>query len=149
MCGTDYAFRAAIFDLDMTLWDGSKLYPDVVQILDDLQRRNIPMYIASFHTMAADCCKYLDIYKYFNSIHYGRSQTKSQMVDDILRQLNYHPSDVVFFDDMIANILDVKTHNNVTVVHVPRGLSHKSIPLVSQKCGAHGVCWQNLCYGRF
>jgi FMN phosphatase YigB (HAD superfamily) len=119
-----YSFKLAVFDLDDTLWNGEELFRDTKNILTTLKSNGIPIYIASFHTGALDACKSLNIDIYFNDILFGRDKTKHQMIMDILKK---HPdiqeSDVVFYDDNLANICDVQKNSQIQTVHIgPDGL---------------------------
>jgi FMN phosphatase YigB (HAD superfamily) len=126
-----FDFRIAIFDLDLTMFDGKKLYTDVVSILHHLKSNGVKLYVASFHLDAENCCKELSIADYFEEIHYGRDRSKADMIMSIIKKnriITHH--DVVFFDDNFENIRDVKMRTNVRAIHIDDfGLSWINVPL--------------------
>jgi len=125
-----FPFKIAIFDLDLTLWDGNKLYPATLQILELFKKHNIKQYISSFNLQARNYCEHLKIDHYFEDIYYGRKFKKSQMVNEILRKNktvdNRH---IVFFDDNFDNIIDVFLTHNLKTIHIdPRkGITWKDV----------------------
>lgn len=125
-----FDFNIAIFDLDLTLHDGEKLYPDTVSILSSLKSRGIKLYIASFHLDAAGCCKHYQIDEYFEEILYGRDKSKYEMISSIMDKNNTTDhQEVIFFDDNIYNVIDVKQRCNIRVVHIDiLGISWVHIP---------------------
>ena len=126
-------FKIAIFDLDWTLWDGTQLYAETVQILTNLASHGIHMYVASFHTSAQEQCKMLGIDHFFTGILYGRDRPKSEMIRDIIaHHQNVLPSDIVFFDDTFENLLEVKMAHNIKTIHVSKsdGITWRDIPKV-------------------
>jgi FMN phosphatase YigB (HAD superfamily) len=112
-------FKIAVFDLDQTLWDGRKLYSDVRNILETLRKGGISMYVASFHTDAANVCKELGIGSFFKKIHYGIEKNKLEMIREILIDIpEAKESDVAFFDDNYENIKLVKKETDIRCIHV-------------------------------
>jgi FMN phosphatase YigB (HAD superfamily) len=128
-----FGFKIAVFDLDMTLWDQRQLFKDIKEILHALQQSNISMYVASFHTEALMCCKALGIDHYFDDVVYGRTQTKSEMIHMILKRHPYaSKQEIVFFDDNIENIYDVKRKLGIRTILVnEKGLTWQHIPRIT------------------
>jgi soluble P-type ATPase len=122
MTNRNIDFKIAVFDLDYTLWDGTKLFSDTVDILKTLKQKGIPLYIASFHTDALNVCKDLQIDHFFQRVLYGIDRTKLDMIRDILSDhTTVSESDTVFFDDNYENIQLVKKESSVRCVHIPEG----------------------------
>jgi predicted phosphatase len=124
-------FKVAVFDLDLTLWDGKQLFPETVAILSKLRQEGVLMYVASFHQEAESCCKELGIIKFFERIFYGRHMSKSDMISIIMTIHNGLPvNELVFFDDNIDNIVEVGLTNRVRTIHVnkQRGISWDVVP---------------------
>lgn len=114
-----------IFDLDWTLWDGDKLYEDVIPILNLCQSKNMHMYIASHNSKADKYCKNLGIDKYFTNIFFNKNP-KSKMIECIIRSHGH--TDMCFFDDNFDNLIDVfNICDHITTVHTPQGLQWKNI----------------------
>jgi FMN phosphatase YigB (HAD superfamily) len=123
-----FDFKIAVFDLDETLWDGTKLFYDTQYILSTLKSCGIKLYIASFHLDARTCCKDLNIEHYFDDILYGRDKTKLEMIKIIINKFgaddNIAETDVIFFDDNQTNITDVKKNSSIKTVLVgTRGIN--------------------------
>lgn len=124
-------YKLVIFDLDLTLWDGEKLFSQTLPILEGLRQRGILMYIASFHLDAKACCEQLKINHFFDDIYYGRHWKKSDMVTTILQKNNdINANYVLFFDDNIDNIIDVGINTGVKTIHVNKD---------------DGVKWRSIC----
>lgn len=141
--------KLVVFDLDFTLWDaggtwcdhthppykrkndfvldshGSKimLYPDVVEILEYLERENILMGIASRTgepTWARNLMELFEIENYFSySEIYPSSKVKH--FTRIQQQANIPFSEMLFFDDEMRNITEVGSLG-VTAIFVPNGI---------------------------
>jgi HAD superfamily phosphatase (TIGR01681 family) len=126
----EYNFKVAVFDLDQTLWDGEKLYPTTLEILENLKNANIKMYICSYHLFPVECCQLLGIYDYFTAITYGRDRPKSSMIYEIIQHANVPNWEVVFFDDNINNIIDTKKHipQMASILVSSKGLTWDLIP---------------------
>lgn len=129
-----FPFKLAIFDLDLTLWDGCNLYADIHSILQKLKSEGIRMYIASYNTAAIDCCKMLGIDGYFNGIYYTlyhQGATKLNMILEILQNnSDIKDSEVVFFDDHPTNIKDIGMATKIKSIHIDRfGLSWIHVPI--------------------
>lgn len=128
MTNTTFPFKLAIFDLDLTLWDGNKLYSDIHSILKRLKSQNIKLYIASYNLSAMECCKMLEIEKYFDGIYYGRGTTKNTMIKNIMQQnINIKENEIIFFDDQLINFKDL--NKKIKTIHCKNGLSWINIPV--------------------
>lgn len=115
--------KLAVFDLDQTLWDGRKLYPDVQNILASLHLLGVKMYIASYNENPLYCCQLMNIAHYFQKYYYGLGRPKSQMIREIIEENpNITQNEVAFFDDQEFNILDVKKNLAIIAVKVLNGL---------------------------
>ena len=78
--------RVIVFDLDFTIWDGKKIYPNIIPLLESL-KTSASLYVASFNLVAPDVCRKLNIHDYFTDILYDRSLTKKQMMIEIMNRL--------------------------------------------------------------
>jgi len=130
-----------IFDLDDTLWNGLRLYPDVKRILSSLRKANCYIYIASFNLFADKILTLLDIHKYFHGGSYGRNVSKLGMINQIK---NYHNSvyniqnnqvEIYFFDDLPSNIVEVRRDKSIIPVHILYGLTARHIKNAKQLSG--------------
>jgi hypothetical protein len=121
-------YKIFIFDLDLTLWDGRCLYPDVYGILTFLKSINKMLYVVSYHSHAKMCCEYLQIQDFFNNILYDRNVEKNVMVKNILREhQNIKEEEIVFYDDQLINILDVYKNNKILSILIEEGLKWEHI----------------------
>jgi HAD superfamily phosphatase (TIGR01681 family) len=128
-----FAFKVAIFDLDDTLWNGKKLFDDTKLILSTLRSSGVKMYIASYHTDAATCCKQLGISSYFEDILYGRNKTKLDMITYIIKKNpSVNPKEMVFFDDNSENVNEIRMNTDVHVIHI----------------GSTGIGWECIANGK-
>ena len=126
--GYQFPFKIAVFDLDRTLWNGTRLYEDSLKILKALTEAGVITYIASFHQKAEQACNNLEISKYLTGIEYGRTRNKAQMISDILsKHSGIDQTDVCFFDDQIKNIALVKTQMGIKGVHVRGGIKWRDL----------------------
>lgn len=111
-----------IFDLDETLWDGYQLYPNVLDILQELHIQGHLMYIASFNLDVPSVLKRLNITNLFHGGAYGQDRSKYKMIREIVSKVleNHRPVAVEFYDDLMSNVVDVhqKSNGNVRSVHV-------------------------------
>lgn len=120
-----------IFDLDATLWDGKKLYPDVDKILKKLKEEGHYIYIASYNLYAPKILKKLKIVKYFDGGPHGIGATKYGMIKEIKEVLNNKKrcyDSIEFYDDLHDNIYEVSTKDStIRAVHIVDGLQWKHI----------------------
>lgn len=120
-----------VFDLDATLWDGKKLYPDVDKILKKLKDDGHYVYIASYNICAPKILKKLKIAKYFDGGSYGIGTTKYGMIKEIIKFMkdkkqNYNS--IEFYDDLHDNIHEVSTKDDsIRAVHIIDGLQWKHL----------------------
>jgi hypothetical protein len=120
--GFEFDFKIAIFDLDQTLWNEEELYENTMSILRTFYRYSIKMYMVSFNLLANECCDYLGISHYFDKIYFTRKKTKLQTIQDILNDNeDVNESEVIFFDDLISNIIEVKDGSNIQTIHINNG----------------------------
>jgi predicted phosphatase len=128
--GFEFEFKIAVFDLDKTLWDEKILYKDTINILKTLYRYNIRIYLVSYNLDADKVCKLLNIEQYFDKIFFDRSKSKLQYIKEILElNENIKDSELIFFDDLIYNISEVKLGSNVQTVHINDGIDWTYIPI--------------------
>lgn len=114
-----FNFKIAIFDLDDTLWNGKTLFDDTRLILSTLKSSGVKMYVASYHTGAAECCSMLGIDKYFEEILYGREKSKLDMVNYIIeKNPTVDQREMVFFDDNYDNVMSVRDGTKVHVIRI-------------------------------
>lgn len=110
--------KCVVWDLDNTLWDGVlvedgaanlRLKPDIVNIIETLDRRGILQSIASKnnHEEAMQVLKTLRIDEFFlcPQISWG---TKGEAVSAIARQLNISTDTLLFVDDSEFELRQVK-----------------------------------------
>ncbi len=145
-----YMKKLVVFDLDFTLWDAGgtwcdctnppykkvnshvedssgskiKLYPDVLNILDDLKQQNITMALASrtgAPSWAKQLLNILDIEHYF---HYQEIYPGSKLLhfSQLQKASGIAYSDMVFFDDEMRNISEVGSLG-VHAVYVEDGIN--------------------------
>jgi FMN phosphatase YigB (HAD superfamily) len=99
-----------VFDLDDTLWNGEKLYPQVVKILNALKRRRIKIAMISYNFMANEICEKLNIEYFFDKIVCKCRQQiewqdgKQTLMKDLIDEFDVKPCEVVFYDDQQFNI---------------------------------------------
>jgi phosphoglycolate phosphatase-like HAD superfamily hydrolase len=118
-------FKIAIFDLDMTLWDGNTLYESAYNILKFLRNQNVDLYMISYNHQAYHICEKLGILKYFKRIYKDNTKKKSEIIKTIPEiQIEQH---VVFFDNDIWNILDVMSDTNVKPILISNGIKWENI----------------------
>ncbi len=142
--------KLVVFDLDFTLWDAGgtwcdctnppykkvnnlvidasgskiKLYPDVLNILNNLKEQNIAMALAS-RTSAPSWAKQLlnllDIEYYFEhqEIYPG---SKVQHFSQLQKASGISYSEMIFFDDEMRNISEVGSLG-VHAVYVENGIN--------------------------
>ena len=133
--------RLVIFDLDRTLWDGTKLYPDVVKMLEHLRGRNVFIAMASHNTEAFEICQMLKISHYFNIVvgdaHVVRVNTNGAYLGDYIEKtshlrkivnwyaglgVEFLPDEVLFVDDNKFIIQDV-ARQKIKTWHTPHGVT--------------------------
>ncbi len=112
--------RLFVFDLDSTLWDGRRLYPDVIEILQHLRNRGHLIYLSSFNVFAPQILQYLKIKHYFHGGVYGLNTTKTQHILEIKQKIKNKVRcdirfQIDFFDDKLENVQDVAKQSNNAV----------------------------------
>ena len=142
-----------VFDLDYTLWPfwvdthvrppfvkdkhgkvfdkvntAMKLYPDVLDIIENLKRMNVKIAAASRTETpkeAREFLKLIGLYHFFDHLeiypgcklaHFQKLREKSEVCYD----------NMIFFDDEERNIKDIRTLG-VTCIHVSNGLDIKCV----------------------
>lgn len=116
---SDKKIKCVIWDLDNTIWDGTllekdsvKIKPEVVKIIEQLDKRGILNSIASKNDYGQAMKKLkefrLDFYFLYPEIHMG---AKSESVKAIIKNLNISPDSVAFVDDQQYELEEVKYHN--------------------------------------
>ena len=123
-----YEKKIYVFDLDETLWDREKLYPDVYDIIRKLRSDGHKIFIASYNMEAPRVLEYFGIHKFFHGGAYQRGRSKFDMICEIMKytgQIN----NIEFFDDRPENIEEVSKKSNglVKAVLVNGGLQWKNI----------------------
>jgi predicted phosphatase len=125
--------RLYVFDLDETLWDGSKLYDEVAEMLQGLREAGHFVYIATFNTRGPEVLARLGIAKWFHGGAFGRDASKLTMVQQCMHHVRtvhgYTPLHVEFFDDQMTNISGVHrgTGGRVRAVHIVAGLKRRHL----------------------
>jgi FMN phosphatase YigB (HAD superfamily) len=100
-----------IFDLDNTLYNPTtnELYPDVIHILDYLKSNNIRMFVCSHNCNGKKLLQDHNILHYFEDIAcYASNITKIPNMKQLILRNNIDIHDIVFFDDIMDNIRDMR-----------------------------------------
>lgn len=120
-----------VFDLDDTLWDGKKLYPDVRNILHYLRANGHLVFIATFNSKGPNILRSLGIDHLFHGGVYGPQMSKCDMLQAIKKfSKKYQIKEkwINFYDDLPANVLEVRLRDpSVNVVHIKNGLTWSHI----------------------
>ena len=141
-----------VFDLDYTLWDANgswcdctyppyklideiahdkygakiQLYPDVISILQELQKRKKQIAIASRTASPSNAVQLISLLKFDNFINFQEifPASKIQHFINIANCSGIHYSQMIFFDDESRNIADVSSLG-VECIHVTQGINLK------------------------
>ena len=104
-----------VFDLDDTLWNGERLYPDVLRILRSLKKHpNIQVAMLSYNWGANEICNRLGIIDYFDKIvcrcdsPVEWQDGKQTLMRKLVADFGVAPDEVVFYDDQEHNIVKTK-----------------------------------------
>lgn len=123
-------FKVAIFDLDLTLWDYTKLYDEAIDILTTLKSLGVKMYIASYNSEAKQVCEILNISDFFKTI-YGRDKqphmSKLDMVEAIMTENKLPLNSYIFLDDNIDYIREISVECGIRCRHIKYGISWSQI----------------------
>lgn len=124
-----FDFAIAIFDLDATLWDGTFLYEDSYEILYVLAKQNVKLYMVSYNPAARQICESLGIKSFFEEI-FTRTDVRKSVVINYISKLNRANSyDIVFFDDLVSNIVDARKNSRVFAVLIEDGIKWADVPI--------------------
>jgi predicted phosphatase len=115
-------YKLVIFDMDQTLIDET-LYLDAEYIIKHFNKFNINMSIASFNKHAQWFCDRYDISKYFDIICGYYNTGKLNHIKKIKEFYNangyeIYDRDIIFFDDDIINISEVRNNSSITCVKI-------------------------------
>lgn len=123
-----FPFKVAIFDLDLTLWDGKNLYEDAYDILYTMKNTGVKLYVVSYNLFANKVCQELGISKFFDQIFERRRIPKSIIVNYITQSNKTTKHiDTTFYDDRLDNITDVKMRSRAVPVLVENGIKWTDI----------------------
>ncbi len=123
-----FDFKLAIFDLDKTLWDGTKLYPDVFEILFYMKQVGVKMFVVSLNPSAKEICQRLGIANFFEAFHGAPDIRKALLIHKIKIKNNVPSRWAIFFDDDFNHIVDTFRHRVCKVRHITKGLSWENVP---------------------
>jgi magnesium-dependent phosphatase 1 len=143
-----------VFDLDYTLWDANgswcdctyppyklingivhdkydakiQLYPEVISILKELQKRKKQIAIASRTESPSNAVQLISLLKFDHFINYQEifPASKIQHFKNIAKNSGINYSQMIFFDDESRNIADVSSLG-VECVHVNHGVNLKLV----------------------
>ncbi|MBN2717403.1 MAG: magnesium-dependent phosphatase-1 [Deltaproteobacteria bacterium] len=117
--------NGSVYDMDNS---HIRLYPDVLQILDELHEREIPLAIASKTTAPDWARELLDLFNIRHYFHYEEIYpgNKTRHFNQLHSKSNVAFEDMIFFDDEYPNIRDVGALG-VNAVHVRNGICKKMV----------------------
>ncbi len=143
-----------VFDLDYTLWDANgswcdctyppykridaivqdkygtkiQLYPEVIFILAELQKRKKKIAIASRTESPSNARLLMSLLDITPYIHYEEifPASKIQHFKNLTQNSGIHYRNMIFFDDESRNIADVSLLG-VECIHVTRGINAKLV----------------------
>jgi predicted phosphatase len=129
-------YNLVIFDLDGTIVYET-IFDDVFEILHQFKLNNVKMAIASYNPYAEFFCNRYDITKYFDIICGYTKNDKIQHINEIKSHYKnkgtiFTDNEIIFFDDDIKNINDIKKNTNITCVKIntEKGITKDMINLV-------------------
>lgn len=127
-------FRAVIFDLDLTLWDGRALYRDALDIIKFCVDQRVKLFIVSFNKNAIEICHdLLKIGIYFNLICYVEPHdTKANAINILIRDFNLSRPTIIFYDDDLRNVYSVYKTVNICCIHAKTGITWGHIPILKE-----------------
>lgn len=124
-----FDFPIAIFDLDETLWDGQFLYDDSYEILYVLSKQKVKLYLVSYNPAARQICQALGIKHFFEEIFTRSDVRKSKVINYISKLNRANARDIVFFDDLVSNIVDARKNSQVFAVLIEEGIKWSDVPM--------------------
>jgi phosphoglycolate phosphatase-like HAD superfamily hydrolase len=126
--------KVVILDLDMTLWDGEKMYKDSLEIMKYLNDRCIKVYCISANMYPRTVCEQLGISQYFHRIYCSRDSSKISIIKNKI--LKRHPwlysHEMMAFDDQYTQLLELMTAFNGSI-HLFHVNENTGIDLVAVK----------------
>lgn len=92
------------------------LEPTLRETLAELKKRGIPVSLASSNERkpVVELLKAFDIEDKFSSIKVSFSQNKANMVEEIARENNINPKEILFVNDSAGNVADVAMNTGAT-----------------------------------
>jgi len=125
--------KVYVFDLDNTLllWKVDKYYKyeyesNLKEFLENLKCKNHILAIASHNMSPRYYLKKMDIYELFDYIIGEYPRKKSDMIVEILKNVNKIKKDVIFFDDLDSNIIECKENGIKSIkVDFKKGVEFK------------------------
>ncbi len=145
--------RLVIFDLDLTLWNGTELYPDVVKILKKLRDNKVSVAMASHNVDALKIAHWLKIHHYFDIVVAGHFRNPSIDLRDrfaiyektthLTKIINWYadsgtyftPDEILFVDDN-SFVLHSVVEQKIKTCHVPDGVTlawlSKFVPILKK-----------------
>ncbi len=125
-------YDVVVFDLDDTLIriskNGFHVPKQTWHKLNFLKKNNIRMAIISYNSLAPMWIKCCGLENYIEMIDFG-DINRSELMSNVLKKMNISSSKILYFDDRMDNILEIKkVYNDAVCVHVdnPKNL-HKLI----------------------
>jgi predicted phosphatase len=121
----EHQFKLAIFDFDNTIFYET-INETIFEVIQEFQKKNIKLAIASYNPYVKWYCNRYNITKHFDIIlgyHNPKNSGKNKHINEIrnyymLRGLIFHDSEIIFFDDDIHNITDVRKQTNISCIHI-------------------------------
>jgi HAD superfamily phosphatase (TIGR01681 family) len=115
--------KLAIFDFDNTIFHET-INENIFEVIEEYKKKNIKLAIASYNPYVRWFCDRYEITKHFDIIlGYHCNNGKNGHIKKILsyykeHRLIFSDNEIIFFDDDITNIADVKKETNITCIHI-------------------------------
>lgn len=130
--------KVYIFDLDDTLYlrnvsdEYKKIYEyELIKFLNKLKNNNKILAIASHNISPRYFLRKMNIDTYFDYIIGEYPRKKSDMIVEILKNVNKVKEDVIFFDDLSYNILECKENGIKSIKIDPKnGIEFKNMEIL-------------------
>lgn len=105
------------FDKELDLINKSKLFPEVKEVLNFLQKRKIKMIILSsyFQESLEREIKDNDLQDFFSDIN-GSVHDKTEVIIEIMQKNNFKPTETIYVGDMVHDIDTGKKAGVITVI---------------------------------
>jgi hydroxymethylpyrimidine pyrophosphatase-like HAD family hydrolase len=121
----EHQIKLAIFDFDNTIFYET-INETVFEVIQEFKKKKIKLAIASYNPYVKWFCDRYDITMYFDIIlgYYNSEKSgKNKHINEIRNYyieygLIFRDNEIIFFDDDIHNITDVKKQTNIICIHI-------------------------------